>query len=305
MSPRVFTPKVVVDSIGSTGSLAHKQQPPQSLNLYDLPLTGTSPYSSSSPQNNKTRTVQTDNGARDNESNILDTKLYQESKAVKGLQTERAQLEERMAQSQDMREMMEQRLRNLKAQKERESKAVETMKFSMATMESELSSLRMAIDVSKRELEVAQANKSSFLTALTNGQEESLELKVTLQKNRDEVLKLRLDLETRMRMLGLDPLDFPGAPERGTSAHTTTNGAADVQNGRVTRGPQFVMDELSVTSSLPRTRNPEFRGTEPVQGGSRGPQDHHGDFQGPGMSKTIPSQPWHLLAQQESLSREQ
>ncbi|KAG0285516.1 hypothetical protein BGZ96_010255 [Linnemannia gamsii] len=152
--------------------------------------------------------VKANNG--DREFNILDTKLNQETKAVKGIQTERAQLEERIAQSQDMREMMEQRLRNLKAQKERESKAVETMKSSLASMESELSSLRMAIDVSKRELEVAQANKSSFLSALANGQEESLELKVVLQKNCDEVLKLRQDLETRMRMLGLDPLDFPG-----------------------------------------------------------------------------------------------
>jgi CII-binding regulator of phage lambda lysogenization HflD len=74
-------------------------------------------------------------------------------KAFKELQTERVQLEEQIGQSQDMREMIEQRLSNLKVQEERESKAFENMKSPLVTVESEHSSLRMVINVSKPELE--------------------------------------------------------------------------------------------------------------------------------------------------------
>lgn len=57
------------------------------------------------------------------------------------------------------------------------------------------------------------------------------------KKNCDEVLKLRQDLETRMRMLGLDPLDFPGVPGgRLSLSHATTNGTVDVWKGRVDSG---------------------------------------------------------------------
>ncbi|KAF9143385.1 hypothetical protein BG015_000438 [Linnemannia schmuckeri] len=266
-SSRNSTPKVIENSFDDTGSLAHKQETLLQANQFDLPLTTSSsssfqsnktsrnslpldlfdlplaPSASSSPKTNKTRTVQADDNQglrtkladRNGDLNILDTKFYQETKAVKDLQTERVHLEERISRAQDMRGMMEQRLSNLKTQKERETKTVEDLKTSLANMELELSSLRMAIDVSKRELEFAQADKSSFLTALANGQEESLELKAALQKNCDEVLKLKQDLESRMSMLGLDPLDFPGTS--GGLKGVALQVEAAAQNGRVPRGP--------------------------------------------------------------------
>lgn len=280
------------------------------LDLFDLPVT-TSPSSSSSPQTNKARTVQANDNQHlwtklangDGILAVLDTKLNQETKAVKDLQTERAQLEEQISRAKDMRGMMEQRLSNLKTQKERESKAVDDLKSSLASMESEMANLRMGIDVSKRELEIAQEDKRSFLKALAEGQEESLELKAGLQRSCDEVVELRRDLEARMRMLGLDPVDFPGVPGPGPGL----GGAASLvevaeRNGCVTRGPQLVKDGLIARS--PRQRNPEFRVPEPVLLGSRGPQDH-GTFDEVGRIKPMQAQPWHLLAQQESLSREQ
>lgn len=66
-----------------------------------------------------------------------------------------------------------------------------------------------------------------------------------------------------------------------------------------------MMDGFSVALSSPRRRNPEFREPESTRMGNRGPWDHHGDFQGAGVSKFSQSRPWHLLAQQDSLSREQ
>ncbi|KAF8941660.1 hypothetical protein BGZ47_007294 [Haplosporangium gracile] len=287
-SSRNLSPKVIEDPFGSAGLLTHKQQPSLPAELFEPPLTTST---SSSFQSNKAN-------SRNGDLTILDTRFYQETKAVKDLQAKRVQLEEQISRAQDMRGMMEQRLSNLKTQKEREANTVKNLKTSLVSMELELSSLRMAIDVSKRELEVAQADKSSFLTALANGQEESLELKVVLQKNCDEVLKLKQDLESRMSMLRLDPLDFPGSS--GGLKAAASQAEAAVQKGRVPRGPQFVKDDLILLS--PRQRNPEFREPEPARLGSRGSQDHE-DFQGAGLSKPIQAQPWHLLVQQESHSR--
>lgn len=235
------------DLFRTTGSLSHKQQPSLPVGLFDLPLTTSSSSfqsnmtsgntlpldlfdlplstssSSSSPKTNKTRTVQANDNQDlrtkltngDGDLTVLYTKLNQETKAVKDLQTGRAQLEEQISRAQDMRGMMEQRLSNLKTQKERESKTVIDLNSSLASMESEMANLRMAIDVSKRELGIAQEDKRSLLKALAEGREESLELKLDLQRSCDEVVELRKDLEARMRMLGLDPVDFPGVPGPG------------------------------------------------------------------------------------------
>ncbi|KAK5823596.1 hypothetical protein F5H01DRAFT_289170 [Linnemannia elongata] len=335
-SSRNSTPNVVEDPFRNTGSSWYKQQPSLPVDLFDppsttsssssqsdktsgnslplkffgLPLTTSS--SSSSPQTNKTKTVQASgnqdlwttlaNGESDLA--VLDTKLNQEAKVVKDLQTERAQLEEKISRAHDMRGMMEQRLFNLKTQKEQESKTIDDLKSSLATMESEMANLRMAIDVSKRELGIAQEDKRSFLKALAEGREESLELKASLQRSCEEVVELRKDLEMRMNMLGLDPVDFPSVPgpePRPGSGGASSQAEAAERNGRVTRGPQFAKDDLIATP--PRQRNPEFRAPEPERLG-RGPQDN-GDFHGIGLSKPIQEQPWHFLAQQESLSREQ
>ncbi|KAF9545549.1 hypothetical protein EC957_010858 [Mortierella hygrophila] len=333
---RNSTPNVVEGLFRSTRPLSHKQQRSLPVDLFDLPLTtsssssqinkssddslpldlfdlplttsSSSSSSSSSPQTNKTRAVQSNDnqGLRTklvNEDDDLSirSKLNQEIKATKDLKTERAQLEEQISRAQDMRGMMEQRLSNLKTQKERESKTVDDLKSSLASMESEMANLRMAIGVSKRELEVAQEDKRSFLKALAEGREESLELKASLQRSCDEVVELRRDLETRMRMLGLDPVDFPVVPGPGPGRATSQVEVAE-RNESVTRGPQFVRDDSIAIS--PRQRNPEFREPEPVRLGIRGPQDH-GDFHGAGLNKTMEAQPWHLLAQQESLSWEQ
>ncbi|OAQ29979.1 hypothetical protein K457DRAFT_18829 [Linnemannia elongata AG-77] len=335
-SSRNFTPNVVEDPFQNTGSLSYKQQPSLPVDLFDLPSTTsssssqndktsgnslplnffdlplTTSSSSSSPQTNKTRTVQASgnqdlwttlaNGESD--LTVLDTKLNQEAKVVKDLQTERAQLKEKISRAQDMRGMMEQRLFNLKTQKEQESKTIDDLKSSLASMESEMANLRMAIDVSKRELEIAQEDKRSFLKALAEGREESVELKASLQRSCDEVVELRKDLEMRMNMLGLDPVDFPSVPgpePRPGPGGAPSQAEAAERNGRVTRGPQFVRDDLIATP--PRQRNPEFRAPEPERLG-RGPQDN-GDFHGIGLSKPIQEQPWHFMAQQESLSREQ
>ncbi|KAF9905006.1 hypothetical protein EC991_002069 [Linnemannia zychae] len=142
--------------------------------------------------------------------NSLKSQLQREGKAVEDLKMERLHLESETSHAQETRAMMEQRLSNLKDQQKRESKAAQDLKTTLATMESELSTLRSAIAVSKRELEIAQADKTAFLNALKNGQEESLELKATLQRSQDEVFKLRTHLEARIRILGLDPLDYPG-----------------------------------------------------------------------------------------------
>ncbi|KAG0249314.1 hypothetical protein BGZ95_007589, partial [Linnemannia exigua] len=210
----------------------------------------------------------------------LESKCQKESKAVKDLQTERAHLESETRRVQEIRVGMEQRLSYLTSQQERESKTVQDLKTSLTILESELSALRMAIMVSKRELQVAQADKTAFLEAMTNGQEESLELKVTLQRNYDEVKKLRADLVAGMKILGLDPLDFPGTTELG---HGGSGGGAPTetrQDVRSARRPQFVMENLLPLSPK---RNPQFREPEPPRR-VQGPQDRSA-WQDEGLSK--------------------
>ncbi|KAG0376312.1 hypothetical protein BGX24_007927 [Mortierella sp. AD032] len=228
----------------------------------------------------------------------LESELQKESKAVKYLQTERTHLESETSRVQEIRAMMEQRLSNLKSQQEREFKNIQDLKASLMTMESEVSTLKMAIAVSKRELQAAQADKTAFLEALGNGQEESLELKVIMQRNHDEVEKLRADLVEGMSILGLDPLDFPsttGSDGGGRGAPTETR-----QYIRSARGPQYVIENLLPSS---QKRNPQFREPEPPRR-VQGPQGHRA-WHDEGLNKAVQSQPWHLLARPGSLTREQ
>ncbi|KAF9124917.1 hypothetical protein BGW39_007794 [Mortierella sp. 14UC] len=226
----------------------------------------------------------------------LESKLQKESKAVKDLQTERLHLDSETSRVEEMHVMMRQRLSNLKYQQERSK--VHIGDYGIGTLD-----LRMAITVSKRELEVAQADKTAFLEALKNGREESLELKVTLQRNQDEVTKLKTDLEARMRILGLDPWDYPSTLGigRADGGGVGSRVLAEIgQNTQNMQGPQSVKEDLLVST---QARNPQFREPEPAQR-VRGPQDH-GAWQDEMPNKPVRSQPWHLLAQQESLAREQ
>ncbi|KAK3835624.1 MAG: hypothetical protein J3R72DRAFT_212489 [Linnemannia gamsii] len=197
-----------------------------------------------------------------------ESELQKESKAVKNLQTERTHLESETSRVQEIRAMMEQRLSNLKSQQERESKNIQDLNASLTTMESEVSTSKMAIAVSKRELQAAQADKAAFLEALGNGQEESLELKVIMQRNHDEVEKLRADLVAGMSILGFDPLDFPGTTgSSGGGKRAPTETRQDIRSAR---GPQYVMEDLLPSS---QKRNPQFREPEPPRR-VQGLQDH-------------------------------
>ncbi|KAF9921571.1 hypothetical protein FBU30_008363 [Linnemannia zychae] len=220
----------------------------------------------------------------------LENKLNTEERAIQDLQTERARWETEYRHLKELNDMMEQRLNNLKTQKDLESKAIDNLKGSVTKMESELTLLRSALSMTMQELTITQSNKTSFLTALSKGQEESQELKVTFQKNRNEIAQLHQDLEAKIKLLGLEPRDVLGDMTVNTPINVNT------WNNLTVRGPQL---DTTGTSASSQTRSPQYREPEPVQK-VRAPQDYGNSEVDSPLAQF---QPWNILAHQESLNR--
>ncbi|KAF9101055.1 hypothetical protein BGX29_006037, partial [Mortierella sp. GBA35] len=185
------------------------------------------------------------------------------------------------------------RLNQIKTLHESETKSIKGLESTLTSIQPQLIKLREEVAVSERELQAVRSNKDEFLLALSKGEEESAELKATIQRNNDNIAILRRDLESRVRVLGLDPSDF-----QGSSAIFTTT--ATIQSAPLSRGPQFFQDQGLPT--LPPRSNPQYGEPVPVST-SRNPQDY-GDPR-ESLSKPVQLQPWHLLAQQEAHPREQ
>lgn len=94
------------------------------------------------------------------------------------------------------------RLNQIKTLHENETKSIKDMENTLSSIQPQLIKLREELEVSERDLRVAQTNKTEFLMTLAKDQEESNMIRTRLRQNHDETLKLREELEAKKKDTG-------------------------------------------------------------------------------------------------------
>ncbi|KAF9927650.1 hypothetical protein FBU30_002989 [Linnemannia zychae] len=139
------------------------------------------------PANNQDTTTLTNLRTKYNdlehELSFLRNSLKMEEQDLQYLKSEREQLMAKIRSMWEMKFNAEARLRNLTTLKESEPQTIDNLKGSVTKMGSGLTLLRSTLSMTMQELTMTHSNKTAFLEALSKGQEESQELKATIQKN--------------------------------------------------------------------------------------------------------------------------
>ncbi|KAK3816965.1 MAG: hypothetical protein JOS17DRAFT_400413 [Linnemannia elongata] len=94
------------------------------------------------------------------------------------------------------------RLNQIKTLHENETKSIKDMENTLSSIQPQLIKLREELEVSERDLRVAQTNKTEFLMTLAKDQEESNMIRTRLRQNHDETIKLREELEAKKKDTG-------------------------------------------------------------------------------------------------------
>ncbi|KAG0285644.1 hypothetical protein BGZ96_010132 [Linnemannia gamsii] len=94
------------------------------------------------------------------------------------------------------------RLNQIKTLHENETKSIKDMENTLTSIQPQLIKLREELEVSERDLRVAQTNKTEFLMTLAKDQEESNMIRTRLRQNHDETIKLREELEAKKKDTG-------------------------------------------------------------------------------------------------------
>ncbi|KAF9434224.1 hypothetical protein BGZ76_008363 [Entomortierella beljakovae] len=94
------------------------------------------------------------------------------------------------------------RLNQIKTLHESETRVIKETESAISVIQPQLIKLREELEVSERSLAIARANKDEFLLSLAKDQEENNRIKVRLQKNNEEIFKLREELELKKKDTG-------------------------------------------------------------------------------------------------------
>ncbi|KAF9147331.1 hypothetical protein BG015_011044 [Linnemannia schmuckeri] len=94
------------------------------------------------------------------------------------------------------------RLNQIKTLHENETKSIKDMENTLSSIQPQLIKLREELEISERDLRVAQTNKTEFLMTLAKDQEESNMIRTRLRQNHDETIKLREELEAKKKDTG-------------------------------------------------------------------------------------------------------
>ncbi|KAF9919991.1 hypothetical protein FBU30_010287 [Linnemannia zychae] len=118
------------------------------------------------------------------------------------LQSRRAILEKNLSELSAQKQNLSIRLNQVKTLYESENKSITDMKNTLTSMQPQLIKLREELEVSERDLRVAQTNKTEFLMNLAKDQEESNMIRTRLRQNHEETIKLREELEAKKKDTG-------------------------------------------------------------------------------------------------------
>ncbi|KAG0261070.1 hypothetical protein BGZ95_004302, partial [Linnemannia exigua] len=118
------------------------------------------------------------------------------------LQAKRAFLEKNLSVLSAQKQDISIRLNQIKTLHENETKSIKDMENTLSSIQPQLIKLREELEVSERDLRVAQTSKTEFLMNLAKDQEESNMIRTRLRQNHDETIKLREELEAKKKDTG-------------------------------------------------------------------------------------------------------
>ena len=118
------------------------------------------------------------------------------------LANKRAFLEKNLSVLSAQKQDISVRLNQIKTLHENETKSIKDMENTLSSIQPQLIKLREELEVSERDLRVAQTNKTEFLMTLAKDQEESNMIRTRLRQNHDETIKLREELEAKKKDTG-------------------------------------------------------------------------------------------------------
>ncbi|KAF9120471.1 hypothetical protein BGW39_011335 [Mortierella sp. 14UC] len=118
------------------------------------------------------------------------------------LQAKRVFLEKNLSVLSAQKQDISIRLNQIKTLHENETKSIRDMESTLSSIQPQLIKLREELEVSERDLRVAQTSKTEFLMNLAKDQEESNMIRTRLRQNHDETIKLREELEAKKKDTG-------------------------------------------------------------------------------------------------------